>query len=250
MTRFFVCLISGAAVSARSDNDQKNDRSPENWASIQMLGILLVPALYIRFLMVLHERMNDLLSIAVVENNQSRAELITESLSATGNVRVHVLSGSNDLAEDIREHNPDVVLIDISNPSRDTLEALAFATGPLQRPVAMFVDQSNESLTRAAIEAGVSAYVVDGLHPDRLKPILDAAVTRFNMFSRMRTELETTKRALEERKVIDRAKGMLMKARGIGEDEAYSLLRKTAMDQGKRVADVAQALVTAAGLLS
>ena len=194
--------------------------------------------------------MNDLLSIAVVESDETRAELITESLRAAGNVETHVLPGSKDLAASIRELNPDVVLIDIFNPSRDTMEALALATGPLQRPVAMFVDQSSESLTKAAIEAGVSAYVVDGLHPERLKPILDAAVARFNMFSRMRTELETTKRALEERKVIDRAKGMIMKTRGVDEDAAYALLRKTAMDQGKRVADLAQALVTAAGLLS
>ena len=85
---------------------------------------------------------------------------------------------------------------------------------------------------------------------DRVKPILDAAVTRFNMFHRMRVELATTKRALEERKVIDRAKGMIMKARRVDEDEAYAILRKAAMDQGKRVADVAQALVSTAGLLS
>lgn len=113
----------------------------------------------------------------------------------------------------------------------------------------MFVDQSDDAMTKAAIEAGVSAYVVDGLRADRVKPILDAAITRFHMFSRVRKELETTKRALEERKVIDRAKGLLMKARGIDEDAAYSLLRKTAMDQNKRVVDVASALVTAAGLL-
>ena len=102
----------------------------------------------------------------------------------------------------------------------------------------------------AAIEAGVSAYVVDGLQPARLKPILDAAITRFRVFQRMRTELAETKRALEERKVIDRAKGMVMKARGVSEDEAYAILRKAAMDQNKRVAEVAAALVTAAGLLS
>jgi response regulator NasT len=142
------------------------------------------------------------------------------------------------------------VLIDISNPSRDVLEELAMASAPLERTVAMFVDRSDDSMTRAAIEAGVSAYVVDGLKAERLKPILDAAVVRFNMFQRMRAELAETKRALEERKVIDRAKGLLMKARGIEEDAAYALLRKTAMDQGKRVADVAQALVTAAELLS
>jgi response regulator NasT len=92
--------------------------------------------------------------------------------------------------------------------------------------------------------------MVDGLHANRVKPIMDAAIARFRMFQRMRTELAETKKALEERKVIDRAKGMLMRAKGIGEDEAYALLRKTAMDQGRRVADVAQALVTAAGLLA
>lgn len=189
------------------------------------------------------------LSVTVVESDPNRAQLIAESLRAAGAVRVEILSGVNDLAGRIRDLRPDVVLIDIANPSRDTLEEMALATGPLDRPVAMFVDRSDEGLTRVAIEAGVSAYVVDGLQPDRLKPILDAAVTRFNMFSRMRTELETTKRALEERKLIDRAKGIVMKAKGMGEEEAYALLRKTAMDQGKRVADVAQALVTAAGLL-
>ena len=194
--------------------------------------------------------MSEPLSIAIVESDLNRAKLIAESLRETGVVTVHVLTGGGDLAGEIRQRNPDIVLIDISNPSRDTLEALALASGPLERPVAMFVDRSDESLTRAAIEAGVSAYVVDGLQMKRLKPILDAAVTRFNMFNRMRSELETTKRALEERKVIDRAKGLIMKARGLGEDEAYALLRKTAMDQGRKLSDVAQALVTAAGLLS
>ena len=130
------------------------------------------------------------------------------------------------------------------------LEEMALASGPLERPVAMFVDRSAEGLSAAAIEAGVSAYVVDGLKPARLKPVLDAATARFRMFQRMRTELAETKKALEERKVIDRAKGMIMKARGVGEDQAYAILRKAAMDQGKRMADVAAALVTAAGLLS
>ena len=190
------------------------------------------------------------LSVIVVETDPNRAALIVDSLQHAGDFDVRVLAGVNDLAKNIRELKPDVVLIDIANPSRDTLEEMALASGPRERTVAMFVDHSDEGLTRAAIEAGVSAYVVDGMQPERLKPILDAAVTRFNMFSRMRTELETTKRALEERKLIDRAKGLIMKARGVGEDEAYALLRKTAMDQNKRVADVAQALVTAAGLLT
>lgn len=113
----------------------------------------------------------------------------------------------------------------------------------------MFVDRSDNDTTRAAIEAGLSAYVVDGLSASRIKPVLDAAIARFNMVSQIRSELEAVKSALAERKTIDRAKGLLMQARGISEDEAYALLRRTAMDQGRKVADVAQALVTAADLL-
>jgi response regulator NasT len=194
--------------------------------------------------------MSDKLSVIVVEQDRDRALLIVDSLRAAGDYEIHMISEQSGLARKIKELSPDVVLIDISNPSRDVLEELAMASAPLERTVAMFVDRSDDSMTRAAIEAGVSAYVVDGLKAERLKPILDAAVVRFNMFQRMRAELAETKRALEERKVIDRAKGLLMKARGIEEDAAYALLRKTAMDQGKRVADVAQALVTAAELLS
>lgn len=189
------------------------------------------------------------LSIIIVEPDRDRALLIVDSLRAAGDFEIQVISEPTSLARQIQARQPDVVLIDIENPSRDMLEELALASGPQDRAVAMFVDRSEDGLSTAAIEAGVSAYVVDGLQPGRIKPVLDAAITRFRMFQRMRTELAEMKRALEDRKVIDRAKGMLMKARGVSEDEAYALLRKAAMDQGKRVADVAQALVTAAGLL-
>jgi len=194
--------------------------------------------------------MNTRLSIIVVEKDRNRALLIMESLREAGDHDVFVISEETGLARRISERNPDVVLVDVQSPSRDMLEELTLASSPLERPVAMFVDKSEDGLTKAAIEAGVSAYVVDGLRSDRIKPVLDAAIARFHMFQRMRSELEATKRALEERKIIDRAKGLLMKARGIGEDEAYALLRKTAMDQGRKVVDVAEALVTAAGLLS
>lgn len=190
------------------------------------------------------------ISIVVVEKDRDRALLIVDSLQDAGDFDIFVISEETGLARRIQERNPDIVLIDITSPSRDMLEEMALASGPLERPVAMFVDKSDNSLTKAAIEAGVSAYVVDNLRPERIKPVLDAAIARFHMFQQMRAELEATRRALEERKVIDRAKGMLMKARGIDEDAAYALLRKTAMDQGRKVADVAEALVTAAGLLS
>lgn len=194
--------------------------------------------------------MSDKLSIIVVENDRDRALLIVDSLRKAGDYDINVIGEATGLARRIKAMNPDIVLIDIANPSRDMLEELALASSPLDRPVAMFVDKSDDGLTKAAIESGVSAYVVAGLRAERVKPVIDAAVARFHMFQRMRNELAATKRALEERKVIDRAKGMLIKARGISEDDAYALLRKTAMDQNKRVADVAQALVTAAGLLS
>tara|TARA_R110002033_G_scaffold9422_11_gene31429 strand:+ start:4014 stop:4667 length:654 start_codon:yes stop_codon:yes gene_type:complete len=194
--------------------------------------------------------MQRLLKITIVESDPARAALIEESLLRVGQYELNIVDDMTRLNSAIKEINPDIVLIDLDNPSRDALEELTLATAPLERPVALFVDQGDANLTKLAIEAGVSAYVVDGLRADRLKPILDAAVTRFNMFRQMRTELAATKRALEERKVIDRAKGILMKAKGIDEEAAYALLRRAAMDQGRKVGDVAEALVSTAGLLS
>lgn len=194
--------------------------------------------------------MNPGLSVIIVEKDRDRALLIVDSLRTAGDHDIHVIADDSGLTRKIAERNPDVVLIDVTSPSRDMLKELTLASGPMDRPVAMFVDQTNPGLTKAAFEAGVSAYVVDGLRADRVKPILDTAIARFHMFRRMRTELATTKRALQERKVIDRAKGILMKAKRLTEEQAYALLRKAAMDQGRKLADVAKALVTAAGLLA
>ncbi|MDF1855044.1 ANTAR domain-containing protein [Pseudooceanicola sp.] len=194
--------------------------------------------------------MPNTISITIVEADRDRAMQIVDSLREAGDFDIHVVSEPSSLARQVEHRQPDIVLIDLTNPSRDVLEEMTLASGPLDRPVAMFVDRSDAGLSAAAIEAGVSAYVVDGMKPARVKPILDAAIARFRMFQRMRTELAETKKALEERKLIDRAKGMIMKARGVGEDEAYALLRKAAMNQNKRLADVAEALVSSAGLLS
>lgn len=193
--------------------------------------------------------MPQTLSIVIVEKDPERADLIIAALKEAGEHDVHVISEDRGLARKIADRSPDLVLIDLASPSRDVMEELTLASGPMDRPVAMFVDRSDRDLTRAAIEAGVSAYIVDGLRPDRITPILDAAITRFRMFSRMRAELSATKAALEERKIIDRAKGLLMRAKGIGEEEAYGLLRRTAMDQKRKIVDVANALVTASELL-
>lgn len=190
------------------------------------------------------------LSIIVVEPDRDRALMIVDSLRDAGDNDIHVISEISSVARRIAERAPDIVIVDLTSPTRDMIEELTLATSPLDRPVAVFADKSDDTMTKAAIEAGVSAYVVDDLRPDRLQPVMAAAITRFNMFRRMRDELTETKRALEERKLIDRAKGLLMKARGLNEDEAYSLLRKTAMDQGRKISEVAAALVTAADLLS
>ena len=193
--------------------------------------------------------MKTALTIIIVEQDRDRAMMIVDALREFGEHDLHVIGSGSGLARRVADMRPDLVLIDAGDPSRDAMEELTLAAGPLERPVAMFVDRSDQGLTRAAIEAGVSAYVVDGLKGDRIRPILDAAIARFHVFQRMRSELAATKAALEERKLIDRAKGLLMRAKGISEEDAYALLRKTAMDQGKRLADLAQALVTAADLL-
>jgi response regulator NasT len=145
--------------------------------------------------------------------------------------------------------DPDVILIDLENPSRDVLEQMFQVSRAVKRPIAMFVDQSDSASIQASVDAGVSAYIVDGLRKERVKHILDLCISRFHAFSRLQTELEKTKTALEERKVIDRAKGILMNAKKISEEEAYALLRRTAMNENRKIAEVAQSVVTAADLL-
>lgn len=193
--------------------------------------------------------MNNL-RILVVDTNPAKAKDIIDALSDAGWSDVHALAEISGLERSIKTHAPDIVLIDMENPDRDTLEHISLVSDTKSRTVAMFVDQSDETLTRAALAAGVSAYVVDGLQMNRIKPVLETAIARFQIMRQMQSELDAAKQALEDRKTIDRAKGILMRRRSMTEDAAYSLLRKTAMDQGRKVIDVAQALVTAADLLA
>ena len=193
--------------------------------------------------------MSEKLSILVVEENAEKAKQIIDALRDAGWGDVHALAQTTGLARAVKTLDPDIVLIDIAHPDRDTLEALSLASDSRSRPVAMFVDQTDDDLTQAALSAGVSAYVVDGLTMNRIKPVLETAITRFQIMRQMQSELDAAKRALEDRKTLDRAKGILMRQRGMTEDDAYKLIRKTAMDQGLKVIDVARALVTASELL-
>ena len=189
------------------------------------------------------------LTILVIDENAIRASIIEAGLRDAGHSSVTVVQDVHGVGRVIERLQPDVIVIDLENPNRDLLESMFQLSRSVKRPIAMFVDRSDKGMIEAAIDAGVSAYVVDGLRQERVKPILDMAISRFNAFSRMARELEEARSELEGRKVIDRAKGILMKSRGIGEDEAYRLLRKTAMSQNRKIAEIAQSLVLAAGLL-
>ncbi|MEH6523226.1 ANTAR domain-containing response regulator [Sulfitobacter sp.] len=193
--------------------------------------------------------MNSDMRILVVQEDTEKAQHIIDALSEAGWHDVQALSDISFLKNSIQSFDPDIVLIDMENPDRDTLEHISMVSDTRSRAVAMFVDQSDSDLTRAAMNAGLSAYVVDGLKMNRIKPVLETAIARFQIMRQMRSELDAAKQALTDRKTIDRAKGILMRQRSLSEDAAYKLLRKAAMDQGRKVIDVAQALVTAADLL-
>jgi len=192
---------------------------------------------------------NSDLTILVIDENAIRASVIEDGLRQAGHDNVTVVHELLGVARIIERLAPDVIVIDIENPNRDMLESLFLLSRSVKRPIAMFVDRSDADSIQAAVEAGVSAYVVDGLRKERIKPILDMAISRFNAFSRMARELEEAKSQLENRKVIDRAKSILMKSRGLDEETAYGLLRRTAMDQNRKIVEIAQSLVMTAGLL-
>ncbi|KEQ02652.1 MULTISPECIES: ANTAR domain-containing response regulator [Pseudorhizobium] len=189
------------------------------------------------------------LAILVIDENAIRASIIEEGLREAGHARVTVIHEVNGVARIIETLQPDVIIIDIENPNRDMMEHLFQLTRTVSRPIAMFVDRSDTASIEAAVDAGVSAYIVDGLRKERVKSILDMAVSRFNAFSRLQRELADARSALEERKLVERAKGILMKMRGLSEEEAFALLRQSAMNEKKKMADIAQSIVTAARLL-
>lgn len=190
------------------------------------------------------------LRILVVDQNVTRASILEEGLREAGCPQVIVVHDMQNLLRRIVDEDPDVVFIDLENPNRDVLEQMFQVSRCVRRPVAMFVDRSDTSMIRAAVEAGVGAYVVDGLKKERIKAILDMAVSRFNAFSALREELDHARQALEERKMIERAKGLLMRRKSLTEEQAYGLMRKAAMDEGRRIAEIARALVTALDILT
>ena len=189
------------------------------------------------------------LSVLLIDDNPARADIVAAGLATAGYVLLARLGGTQDLPARVDELRPDVIVVSIESPSRDAIEDMRRSTAQRPRPIALFVDRSDPATIAAAMEAGVSAYIVKGLAEDRVQSVIDVAVAHFNRYHAMREELDRARLTLLERKAVDRAKGLLMEQRGLSEEAAYKLLRKLAMDQNKRIGEVAQDVVTYAKVL-
>lgn len=187
--------------------------------------------------------------IVIVDESPIRAAILQEGLLEAGFTDVVHVRELQGLLARIHALDPDVIVVDLENPSRDSLEQMFQVSRAARRPIAMFVDRSDAASIQASVDAGVSAFVVDGFKKERIKPILELCVLRFNAFARLQDELDRTRSALEERKVIDRAKGILMKVKGLTEEEAYVLMRSTAMREKKKIGEIAQSILSASELL-
>jgi response regulator NasT len=184
--------------------------------------------------------------ILVIDEDPARADALVHALADSGYETVGVIDPKEDLVAKVRDLGPDLIIVDMESPSRDTLEDMRRITADRPRPIVMFVDQSDESTTAEAMRLGISAYVIDGLNPARVKPILDVAMARFAEFQKLRAELDQAKMDLSDRKIIERAKALLMKSRSIPEEQAHRLMQKLAMDQNQRLVDVARSILALA----
>jgi len=189
------------------------------------------------------------LKIVIVDESPIRAAILEDGLREAGYTQVVRIPETANLLARIYAIDPDVIVIDLESPSRDVLEQMFQVSRIVKRPIAMFVDQSDSASIQASVDAGVSAYIVDGLKKERMKSILDLCISRFNAFRRLEEELDRAKSALEDRKIIDRAKGILMKMKNLSEEEAYKLLRTTAMNEERKIVEIAQSIITAAEML-
>jgi response regulator NasT len=187
--------------------------------------------------------------VLVVDESAEQAELLRAALLHAGYEVTASLSSPLALLKTIETLRPEVIVIDTDSPSRDVLEHLVVMSQHTPRPVVMFASDAEPAKIRAATRAGVSAYVVGGISPGRIQPILDAAIARFEELQHLRTQLAAANQKLTERKLVERAKGLLMKSRNLDEEGAYAALRKAAMDRNLKLAEVAQRVVDAADLL-
>lgn len=189
------------------------------------------------------------LRVLIIDANRGRSALLEQALTDAGYQVLTRLDTTHDLLQQVVQLQPDVLLIEVDSPDRDTLENLAYLDRNNPRPIVMFASDSDSDAIGAAVRAGVSAYVVDGLHAQRVRPIVEVALARFREFQALRRELEVTRGKLEERKLVEKAKGLLMRQRGYDEEQAYQALRKLAMDRNQRLVEVARNVIDVLELL-
>jgi response regulator NasT len=187
--------------------------------------------------------------VLIIDPDEARAALVAEGLEDVRPLSVRRAATFEEVEPELARFAPDVIVIACESPERDTLESLREATDGNPRPVVMFVDRSAPGLAEAAVEAGVAAYVVDGLSPGRVRPVLEVAMRRFQLMQKLRTDLDKAKADLASRKTVEKAKGLLMKERGLEEEAAYRLLRKLAMDAGRPIGAIAADLIAFAEVL-
>jgi len=191
----------------------------------------------------------DKLRVLLVDERADRARDLASTLEAAGCQVVAQLLGAVDLHATLRAVQPDVVIVDMDSPDRDTLEDMQRITSEQPRPIVMFVDETDSESIRTAVRAGVAAYVVKGASAERIRPVLEVACARFEEFQALKSELARAQSTLADRKLIERAKGILMQKRGLSEEIAFQMLRKMAMNQGVRLAEVARHVLAAAEIL-
>lgn len=190
------------------------------------------------------------LRVMLVDGDPARADILAEALAEAGHQVIAQIQDDSNLAAEVSRHQPDVIVIDMEAPGRDTLEQMREIGRDQPKPIILFSDQRDPDYIRQAVQAGVSAYVVDGLSRERVMPIVEVAVARFREFQALKQELDDTRTQLADRKAIDKAKGLLMQKKGMSENEAYQFLRKTAMSRNARLGDVARMLVSLEDLLT
>lgn len=189
------------------------------------------------------------LRVLLCDEDRGRAALLEQALADAGYSVIARLVDADNLSAEVARHQPDVIIIDLDSPDRDTLEQMRSISRDQPRPIVMFAEDDDSGTINQAIKAGVSAYVVDGLSGKRVRPVMEVAIARFREYQALREELARTKNSLEERKVIEQAKGLLMRHRQMDENAAYQALRKLAMDQGKKLPEVARNVIAIMELL-
>lgn len=184
------------------------------------------------------------LRVLLVDEDRARAALLEQALNDAGYSVIARIDTSEDLPGEVQRNQPDVIIIDLDSPDRDTLEHMHTISRDQPRPIVMFAENDDREAIHKAIKAGVSAYIVDGLSSNRVKPVMEVAIARFREYQALRDELTKAKISLEERKLVDRAKALLIKRQGMSEEEAHQALRKFAMDRGQKLSEAAKNIIS------